>query len=189
MSLSELSQKSYDETDSMSEENSTEISHTESDTESDTDSDTERGDSASSESDEDSEEEDENPWAVWVENVWDQYEARVRRKINTLMEEDDSMSREEAVNVAIEAYLPDMNRTLGQKFIDFSVLTRDFKSDPVHQKIMKTAKRAREEDDMDWEESVAHAARKRRLLLQRLLEEHEPDIFDEEEEDDSDLED
>ena len=162
MSLTDISKITSNEDSSISEEDFAELSDTDSDTESDTDSDA----SSSSESDNDSNDEEEeeeeedddsnSPWTVWVDDVWDEYEARVRRKTDTLMDDDEYLSKEAATETAIEAYLPDMNRTLRRTFLGFSVLTKRFKKDPMHQKIFETAKRAREEDEMDWEESLAY---------------------------------
>ena len=190
MSLSDLSENPIDE--ARSESDITETG----DTGDDTDTDTVATSSASYSDDEDSseteggEEEEagddkDSPWAEWVDDVWVQYQNCVKGTIDNLMVENEELSREEATGAAVQACQPGINKALRRKFLNFTFLTHRIKKDPTHQKIMETAKRAREDDGMDWEESLTYAARKRRLLFQRLLEEREPDLQqdDDEEED------
>ena len=48
-------------------------------------------------------------------------------------------------------------------------MTAALKKDPVHQRKMRTAKRLREEEDYDDDESMQYAIKKRKFLLERKL--------------------
>ena len=61
-------------------------------------------------------------------------------------------------------------------------VTAALKKDPVHQRIMKTAKRLREEEDYDDEESMQYAIKKRKFLIERKLDEYYPPSYEKEEE-------
>ena len=59
-------------------------------------------------------------------------------------------------------------------------VTAALKKDPVHQRIMKTAKRLREED-YDDDESMQYAIKKRKFLIERKLDEYDPLSYEEDE--------
>ena len=61
-------------------------------------------------------------------------------------------------------------------------LTTALKKDPVHRRITETAKRLREEEDYDEDESMQYAIKKRKFLIERKLEDHDPSSYKEDEE-------
>ena len=61
-------------------------------------------------------------------------------------------------------------------------MTAALKKDPVHQRIMRTAKRFREEEDYEDDESVQYAIKKRKFLIERKLVEYDPPSYEEDEE-------
>ena len=61
-------------------------------------------------------------------------------------------------------------------------MTAALKKDPVHQSIMRTAKRLREEEDYDDDESMHYAIKKREFLIERKLDEYNPPSYEEDEE-------
>ena len=61
-------------------------------------------------------------------------------------------------------------------------VTAALKKDPVHQRIMKTAKRLRGEEDYDDDESMQYAIKKGNFLIERKLDEYDPPSYEEDEE-------
>ena len=55
-------------------------------------------------------------------------------------------------------------------------------TDPVHQRIMKTPKRLREEEDYDDDDFMQYAIKKRKFLIERKLNEYDPPSYEEDEE-------
>ena len=131
---------------------------------------------------EEEEDDDDDPWEEWVEEVFQHSQEAMKEKMASLVDSTE-MSPEEARDVVFEQFLPCMNKQLQNKLVDFSHLRHLFKSDPTFNKIMETAKRGRIEEDMDWEESLTHAAEQRKLLLDRILRRWTPNLEEHSDED------
>jgi len=131
--------------------------------------------------DEASEEEaDDDPWATWANTIIQQFEEPMKDRVRELENEYLPVNAQDLV---WEEYLAAMNKRLQKVLIGFLNLHHRLRKDPTYQKIVDTAKRAREEDEMDFEESVTHAVKRRKLLLDRVLEQWKPDLTEEEHED------
>ena len=61
-------------------------------------------------------------------------------------------------------------------------MTAALKKDSDHQRITRTAKRPRWEEDYDDDESVQYAVKKQKILIERKLDEYEPPSYEEYEE-------
>ena len=61
-------------------------------------------------------------------------------------------------------------------------MTAALKTDLVHQRIMRTATRLREEADYDDDVSMQYAIKKRKFLIGRKLDEYDPPSYDEHDE-------
>ena len=126
------------------------------------------------ETEEDTEDEDEevtNVWFFWVSPIFEQFEDDINARVNELSQD---LSIEEAQETTVAEFLPAMNKELQKELIKFSRLSHRLKKDPLYQKLMETAKRGRQEDEMDWEESVAYAVEKRKFLLDKVLQNWSP---------------
>jgi hypothetical protein len=140
-------------------------------TDGDTDEDTESGEDTESEE----EEEEDDPWEIWIEGIFKMFQEPMRDRV-TELEDTKGLTPKAAQSLTVIEFLPFINKGLQKKVIHFSNLSHRLKHDPTYQKIMQTAKRAREEDDMDFEESVTHAAKRRKLLLDRVILRWTPDL-------------
>ena len=60
-------------------------------------------------------------------------------------------------------------------------MTAALKKDPVHQRITRTAKRLREDEDYDDDESMQDAIKRRKFLIERKLDDHDPPSYEEDE--------
>ena len=126
------------------------------------------------ETEEETEDEDEevtNVWFFWVSPIFEQFEDDMNARVKELAED---VSIEEAQETTVAEFLPAMNKKLQKELIKFSRLSHQLKKDPLYQKLMATAKRGRQEDEMDWEESVAYAVQKRKFLLDQVLQNWTP---------------
>ena len=122
----------------------------------------------------DDEETEDDPWANWVNTIFQQYQEPMVERVATL--EATGVESGDAQHRAFEEYLQPMNKELQKKFVQFTNLSHLFKKDPTYKKIMDTARRGREQDEMDWHESVTYATDKRNLLLNRVLQAYTPDL-------------
>ena len=64
------------------------------------------------------------------------------------------MSTDEAKEMALAEFLPAMNKDLQMRIKTFCRINHELKKDPIFMKIMDTAKTARQDDNMIWEESI-----------------------------------
>jgi len=119
-------------------------------------------------------EEEDDPWADWADAVIHQYQEPMEDRVAELVDEKE-LPISNAQEIVYGEFLPAMNKCLQNMVVNFSNLNHRLKKDPTWKKIMETAKRAREDDDMDHEESVTHAVKRRKLLLDRVLEWRTPD--------------
>jgi hypothetical protein len=149
-----------------------------SDTVDDTESGTEDGENTDSGAEEEDEGPDEDPWESWVEDIFETYQEPMKDRAEELEDNSDTAHHD-----TFTEYLPRMNKALQKQVITFSILHHRLKNDTTYQKIMETAKRVREEDEMDFEESVTHAVKRRKLLLDRVLERWTPDLDEDEDSD------
>ena len=120
---------------------------------------------------EDEDEEDTSVWFFLVSPIFEQFEDDMNARVKELAED---VPIEEAQETTVAEFLPAMNKKLQKELIKFSRLSHRLKKDPLYQKLMATAKRGRQEDEMDWEESVAYAVQKLKFLLDKVLQNWTP---------------
>ena len=89
---------------------------------------------------------------------------------------------QEAEEMAYEELKPNYLSQLISRYKYMVGVTAALKKDPVHQRIMKTAKRFREEEDYDDDESMQYAIKKRKFLIERKLDKYDPPSYEEDEE-------
>ena len=89
---------------------------------------------------------------------------------------------QEAEEMAYEELKPNYLSQLISRYKYMVGMTAALKKDPVHQRIMITAKRLREEEDYDDDESMQYAIKKRKFLIERKLDEYDPPNYEEDEE-------
>ena len=142
--------------------------------------------------DEDEEEEDEEeegvskktkkhkirPWDVLVkiaaENLQDIFNETVEETLAGHQNKD----IQDAEEMAYEELKPNYLSQLISRYKYMVWVTAALKEDPVQQRIMKTAKRLREEEDYDDDESMEYAIKKRNFLIERKLDEYDPPSYE-----------
>ena len=88
---------------------------------------------------------------------------------------------QEAEEMAYEELKPNYLSQLISRYKYMVRMTAALKKGLVHQRIMRTAKRLRE-DDYDDDESMQYAIKKRKFLIERKLDEYDPPSYEEDEE-------
>ena len=111
------------------------------------------------------------PWDVLVniaaENLKDTFNETVEETLAGHQNKDNQEAEEMTYEELKQNYLSQ----LVSRYKYMVGVTAALKKDPVHQRIMKTAKRLREEEDYDDEESMQYAIKKRKFLIERKLDE------------------
>ena len=148
------------------------------------------------EEDEDEEEEDEEeedvsrktkrhkirPWDVLVNIAADNLQDTFNETVEETLAEHQNKDLQEAEEIAYEELKPNYLSQLKARYKYMVGMTAALKKDPVHQRIMRTAKRLREKEDYEDDESMQYAIKKRKFLVERKLDEYDPPSYVEDEE-------
>ena len=137
------------------------------DSHSDGDSDGENSSSDHNSSD-DSDATENDPWYHLVCEVHDSHGAEMMARRREI-EKEENLSKKDAHKQMHKEFLPTLTQTFREKYVNFLKKARSLNKDMTHRQIKDTAGRLRDDDQMDWEESIEEAARKRKLLLAREL--------------------
>ena len=148
------------------------------------------------EEDEDEEEEDEEeeddsektkkhkirPRDALVNIVADNLQDTFNETVEETLAEHQNKDIQEAEEMAYEELKPNYLSQLISRYKYMVGMTAALKKDPVHQRIMRTAKRLLEEENYEDDESMQYAIKKRKFLIERKLDEYDPPSYGEDEE-------
>ena len=148
------------------------------------------------EEDEDEEEEDEEEedvsektekhkirsWDALVNIVADNLQDTFNDTVEETLAEHQNKNIQKAEEMAYEEPKPNYLSQLISRYKYMVGMTAALKKDPVHQRILRTAKRLREEEDYEDDESLQYAIKKRKFLIGRKLDEYDPPSYKEDEE-------
>ena len=125
-------------------------------------------DDDTSDTDSEASDADESVWDPLVEEAKDLH----RNDYDELVQEfvNDGLDEDEAKNKAYHRILPVLQREARHLYLEKLKWIRELRQDPIHQKVMETKKRFREEDGFDGEEALEAAVKKRKFLLNRIFE-------------------
>ena len=163
----------------------------EEDTEDEDEDDEEDDEEGEDEEEEDEEEEDVSrktkrhkirPWDVLLNIAADNLQDTFNETVEETLTEHQSKDIQEADEIAYEELKPNYLSQLISRYKYMVEMTTALKKDPVHQRIMRTAKRLREDEDYDDDESMQYAIKKRKFLIDRKLDEYDPPSYVEDEE-------
>ena len=102
------------------------------------------------------------------------------------VEKNPDMDTEEAEEVTFDKLEPRYRAEVIDRYQRFLKVSKAMKKDPLHKKITATAKRLRDDDELDEDEALRYAIKKRRYLLDGKLEEYDPPSYSLGEDDESD---
>ena len=89
------------------------------------------------------------------------FQELVARAWNQVKQNHQDLTHQEAVDKARKA--------LRREYKDSLLWYQQLRKDPIHKAVMETAKRLRDDDDFDYEESIERAISSRKYLLNRLI--------------------
>ena len=118
------------------------------------------------------------PWDVLVNIAAE----NLHETMEETLAEHQNKDIQEAEEMAYEELKPNYLSHLISRYKYIVGMTAALKKDPVHQRIMRTAKRFREEEDYNDDESMQYAIKKRKFLIERKLKEYDPPSHEEDEE-------
>ena len=149
-------------------------------------------DEAEEEEDEEDEEEEDiprkknkhklRPWDVLVNIAAENLQDTFNETVGKTLAEHQNKDIQEAEEMAYEELKPNYLSQLVFRYKYMVGMTAALKKDQVHQRIMRTAKRLREEKDYDDDKSMQYAIKKRKFLIERKLDEYDPSSYEEDEE-------
>ncbi len=116
----------------------------------------------------DADESEMDPWETLVDEVVNLHRAEMKKRAREI-EDKENISKESAHKKMRKELLPQLNETFREKYVNLLKHVRSMTNDSTHRKIVDTAKRFRNEDEMDWEESIEEAVNRRKFLLAREL--------------------
>ena len=105
---------------------------------------------------------------------------------HTIKKNHPDMDTDEAEEVTFNKLEPRYRAEVIDRYQRFLKVSKAMKKDPLHKKITTTAKRLRDDDDLDEDEDLRYAFKKRRYLLDAKLEEFDPPTYSLGEDDESD---
>jgi hypothetical protein len=121
--------------------------------------------------DDDASSSDINPWQKMIGTTYENMQSRFDRRVASYVE-DGGIAVAKAERVAAAEMRPDYEWKLRDVYEQRLLFNRALRVNLTHQKDTATAKRLRDEDEYDTEESVRYAVRKRRYLLSKKLDEY-----------------
>ena len=150
-------------------------------------------DNSTDEEDEDDEEDEEEediprmkkkhniqPWDVPATIVAENLQDTFSETVEGTVTEHQNKDIQEAEKTAYEELKPDYLSELISHYKHLVGMTTALKKDPVHQRMTRTAKRLREEEDYDGHESMQYAIKKRKILIERKLDDYDPPRYEQE---------
>ena len=132
-------------------------------------------DSDGSEMDTESEDGEEtiDPWIDMIDYSFDTLQREYESIASRLLKDSD-ISDKEARAEAFKELLPKYRKLIMNKYLSKVLWFDSIRKDPVHLAIKETAKRLKEEDDFESEESWKYAVSKRKYLFDKLIKQYNP---------------
>jgi hypothetical protein len=121
--------------------------------------------------DDDATSSDIDPWQNMIAMTYECMQNRFNRRVASYVE-NEGLAVPNAERVAATELRTAYERTLHDVYEQRLLLNRALHADSTHQKVIATAKRLRDEDEYDAEESLRYAVRRRRFLLNKKLDDY-----------------
>ena len=124
-------------------------------------------------------------WDRLVQNVMDNMQDTFRDTVDETLGDNTDMDIKEAEEEAYEELKPQYISKVIDNYKLLVGLSSALKKDSMHHKITSTAKRLREKEDFDEDESMKYAVKKRKFLFEKKLDEYDPPRYCVEEDDET----
>ena len=104
------------------------------------------------------------------------------RQWKKLLKNIQAQTYKKAEEVAYDKLKPKYLSDIISRYKYMSEISAVLKKDPVNKKIASTAKRLRDEEDYDEDESRKYAIKKRKFLIEKMMDNYDPPSYEETEE-------
>ena len=137
---------------------------------------TDEEDDSDMETDAKDDEETLDPWLDMVEQCYKALQPDFDSAVSDRLTDSD-ISEKEARKRVFKELLPKYRKYLLDKYLLRVLWYESMRNDAVHKAIRREAKRLREEEDYDGEESWKYATKKRKYLFDKVFKQYEPPVF------------
>jgi len=117
-----------------------------------------------------------DPWLDIIDFSYKALQPEFDAAVSELLH-DGGISEKEARKRVFKELLPKYRKHLLDKYLSRILWCDSLRKDTVHKAIRRVARRLREEDDYDSEESWKYATNKRKYLFDKLFKQYEPPEF------------
>ena len=122
------------------------------------------------------------PWDMLMDITSDNMQDRFNETVEKTLEEYPDTDIQKAEEVAYDKLKPKYLSDIISRYKYMSEFSAALKKDPVNKKIASTAKRLRDEEDYDEDESRKYAIKKRKFLIEKMMDNYDPPSYEETEE-------
>ena len=173
--VEEVDEEEEDETEESEEDEEEE------DEEEDDDDEEEDDDEDEDDIDDDEEEEEPQkikPWDVLMGVTKDKMQDTFNETVEKALHENPGKDAQEAEEIAYDELKPKYLSEFVSRYKYLTDLSAALRKDPVNKKIQETAKRLRDEEDYDEDESRLYAIKKRKFLIEKKLNDYDPPSYE-----------
>ena len=172
----EVDEEEEDETEESEEDEEEE------DEEEDDDDEEEGDDEDEDDIDDDEEEEEEpqkiKPWDVLMNITADKMQDIFNEMVEKTLHENPGKDVQEAEKIAYDELKPKYLSEFVSRYKYLTDLSAALRKDPVNKNIQETAKRLRDEEDYEEDESRLYAIKKRKYLIEKKLNDYDPPSYE-----------
>ena len=177
--VEEVDEEEEDETEESEEDEEEEDEEEEED---DDDVEEDNDDEDEDDIDDDDEEEEEpqkiKPWDVLMNITTDKMQDIFNETVEKALHENPGKDVQEAEEIAYDELKPKYLSEFVSRYKYLTDLSAALRKDPVNKKIQETAKRLRDEENYEEDESRLYAIKKRKFLIEKKLNDYDPPSYE-----------
>ena len=113
-----------------------------------------------------------DPWHPIINEAFKTHQEQYQEQVNENTEE--GLSNEDACVAAYKDMAPVYRKEISDRYLAKVLWYKSMSRDPIHRKIRNTARRLRDEEEYDDEESWKYAVQKRKFLMDDVLKDYIP---------------
>ena len=113
-----------------------------------------------------------DPWHPIINAAFQTHQEQYEEQVDKITEE--GLSNEDARVVAYKDMAPIYRKEISDRYLAKVLWYKSLSRDPIHRKIRDTARRLKDEEEYEDEESWKYAVQKRKFLLDEVLKDYIP---------------
>ena len=122
------------------------------------------------------------PWDMLMNTTSENMQDKFNETVEKMLEEYPGTDIQKAEEIAYDELKPKYLSDVISRYKYMSEFSAALKKDPVNKKKVSTAKRLRDEEDYDEDESRKYAIKKRKFLIEKMMDNYDPPSYEETEE-------